>query len=368
MPAWRWTWRAPRADGRRHAGRPYRPSGAGAGSWPARRRRWSPTTGRCSTTPRRARPPRRRRPRPGAAAAGPDRRARRHVLPNHEGGFARRPGVPSPMRWTHSRERGSRRDDVPAILYDHDRARSPDAQPRDPRARRRASWAAGRSDVRHERAGHDGAGALAMLAAPVRRRSNRATASRDVPLHAAGEEPELPARSISTEVSHHHGGRRTARRRLLHRPRLPPYPVRRWWPRGPIPARRQGRRRHATARDIDYYAMLDQPAGVSSLGLHGVFGFRPGVLHPRRGGRHRAGWRRVSRSVETNSRDDLMEAGRAPPTSGSGRSARRAQVGRRCSASHSPAATGISFSSRPQQTASAASGCRPPRGSRAATG
>ena len=126
--------------------------------------------------------------------------------------------------------------------------------------------------------GTTSAGALAMLAAAGATQVEPGHGlTGTTPLHAVRDEPELPAALYISEISHHHGGRAYCYGGGFYiDPVFPPYPVQALVARdGDLAsAVRVGADLPPPAM-IDYYGMLDQPAGVTlAPGSSAVFGFR----------------------------------------------------------------------------------------------
>jgi predicted amino acid racemase len=167
----------------------------------------------------------------------------------------------------------------PALLYDHDRrtvAPTPNLGTLERAAARLR--AAGRSDVRLNAPGTTSSGSLGILAAAGATQVEPGHGlTGTTPLHAVHDEPELPAALYIAEISHHHAGRAYCYGGGFYvDPVFPPYPVQALVARdGDLAsAVRVGADLPPPAM-IDYYGMLDPPAGVTlAAGSSAVFGFR----------------------------------------------------------------------------------------------
>jgi predicted amino acid racemase len=132
--------------------------------------------------------------------------------------------------------------------------------------------------VRLNAPGTTSAGALAMLAAAGATQVEPGHGlTGTTPLHAVRDEPELPAALYISEVSHHHGGRAYCFGGGFYiDPVFPAYPVQALVARdGDLDSAVRVRADLPPPAMIDYYGMLDQPAGRTlEPGSSAVFGFR----------------------------------------------------------------------------------------------
>jgi predicted amino acid racemase len=174
----------------------------------------------------------------------------------------------------------------PALLYDHGRrsaAPTPNLATLERAAERLRD--AGRTGLRLNGPGTTASGVLALLAgAGVTQVEPGHGLTGTTPLHAVGDEPELPAALYVAEISHHHGGRAYCYGGGLYvDPVFPPYQVQALVARdGDLAAATRVDAELPPPAAIDYYGMLQGPPGVPlESGSSAVFGFRIQAFHTR---------------------------------------------------------------------------------------